>query len=98
LSSTYNTLSSILLSRLIPYVEEIIWGHPSGFRPNRSTTDHTRILCVRQILEKREYNEAVHQLFVDFKEACDSVRREVWYNILIEFGIPLKLVRLNKCV
>jgi hypothetical protein len=38
----------------------------------------------------------VRQLFVDFKKAYDSVRREVLYNILIEFGIPLKLVRLIK--
>jgi hypothetical protein len=38
----------------------------------------------------------VHQLFVDFKKAYDSVRREVLYIILIEFGIPLKLVRLIK--
>jgi hypothetical protein len=36
----------------------------------------------------------VHQLFIDFKKAYDSVRREVLYNILIEFGIPMKLVRL----
>jgi len=43
-----------------------------------------------------EYNEAVHQLFIDFKKAYDSVRREVLYNILIEFGIPKKLVRLIK--
>ena len=42
------------------------------------------------------YNEAVHQLFVDFKKACDSVRREVLYNILTEFGIPMKLLRLIK--
>jgi hypothetical protein len=27
-------------------------------------------------------------------KAYDSVRREVLYNILIEFGIPMKLVRL----
>jgi hypothetical protein len=38
----------------------------------------------------------VHQLFVDFKKAYNSVRREVLYNILIGFGIPLKLVRLIK--
>jgi hypothetical protein len=29
-------------------------------------------------------------------KAYDSVRREVLYNILIEFGIPMKLVRLIK--
>jgi hypothetical protein len=38
----------------------------------------------------------VHHLFIDFKKAYDSVRREVLYNILIEFGVPLKLVRLIK--
>ena len=49
------------------------------------------------VLENKwEYNKAVHQLFIDFKKACDSVRREVLYNILIEFDIPMKLVRLIK--
>jgi hypothetical protein len=38
----------------------------------------------------------VHQLFIDFKKAYDSIRKEVLYNILIEFGIPMKLVRLIK--
>jgi hypothetical protein len=36
----------------------------------------------------------VHQLFINFKKACDSVRGEVLYNILIEFGVPKRLVRL----
>jgi hypothetical protein len=35
-------------------------------------------------------------LFIDFKKAYDSVKREVLYNILLEFGIPKKLVRLIK--
>ena len=43
-----------------------------------------------------EYNEAVHQLFIEFKKAYDSVRSEVFYNILTEFGIPMKLARLIK--
>jgi len=46
--------------------------------------------------KKWEYSEAMRQLFVDFKTAYDSVRREVLYNILIECGIPLKLIRLIK--
>jgi hypothetical protein len=38
----------------------------------------------------------VHQLFIDFKKAYDSVKREVLYSILLQFGIPKKLVRLIK--
>jgi len=41
----------------------------------------------------------VYQLFIDFKKAYDSIRREVLYNILAEFVIPMQLVRLIKmCV
>jgi len=43
-----------------------------------------------------EYNKAVHQLCIDFKKAYDSVRREVLYNILNEFGVRKNLVRLVK--
>jgi sorting nexin-29 len=51
------------------------------------------IFCKLQTLEKKwEYNEVAYQLFIDFKKAYDSVRREVLYNILIEFGVPMKLV------
>jgi hypothetical protein len=61
--------------------------------------DVTEQLLIRflHILDtKWEYNETVHQLFVDFKKAYDSVRREVFYNILIEFSVPMKVVRLIK--
>ena len=68
------------------------------FECDRSTTDH--IFCICQILQKKwEYNEAVHQLFIEFKKAYDSFRREVLYNIFIEFGISMKQVRLiNICL
>jgi hypothetical protein len=88
-------LSNIFLSKLSPYIDEINRDHRCGFRHNRSTTDE--IFCIRQILEKKwEYNETVHQLFIDLKKAYDSARREALYNILIEFGVPMKLVRLTK--
>ena len=38
----------------------------------------------------------MHQLFTDLKKAYVSVRMEVLYNILNEFGIPMKLVWLIK--
>ena len=43
-----------------------------------------------------EYNEEVHQLVIEFKKVYDSGRTEVLYNILIQFGIPMKQVRLIK--
>jgi hypothetical protein len=56
-----------------------------------------QIFCIRQILEKKwECNYTVHKLFIDFKKAYDSVRRKILYIIIIEFGIPRKLVRLIK--
>ena len=40
----------------------------------------------------------MYRLFIDFKKAYDSVRREVLHNIVIKFGISMELVRLIKCV
>jgi hypothetical protein len=51
---------------------------------------------VKYLIKKREYNEAVHMLFIDFTKAYDSVRREVLYSILTEFGIHVKPVWLIK--
>jgi hypothetical protein len=37
--------------------------------------------------EKWEYIETVFQLYIGFKKAYDSVRREIQYNILTELGV-----------
>jgi hypothetical protein len=64
-------------------MNEVIGDHQCGFCHNRSTMD--QILYIWQILEiKWECNGMVHQLFIDFKKANDSVRREVFYNIPLE--------------
>jgi hypothetical protein len=89
LPASYRTLSNILLSRLIPYSDEITGDHQCGLRRNRSTTD--QIFHIRKILEKMlGYNGTVHQLF-ELKKARDSVT-EALYSILTEIGIPEKLV------
>jgi hypothetical protein len=84
LSTSYTILSNILLPRLSPYIDETIGDHQCRFRHNRSNFLHSPDTGEKM---------AVHELFVDFKKAYDSVRREV-LNILTEFGVPMKLVRL----
>jgi hypothetical protein len=51
LATSYKIVPNILLSRLSPYIDEIIGDHQCGFRYNRSTTD--QIFCIRQILGKK---------------------------------------------
>jgi hypothetical protein len=51
---------------------------------------------IRYWRKKWKYNETADQLFIDFIKDRNSVRREVLYNILIEFGVPMNLVRLTK--
>jgi hypothetical protein len=73
--------------RLNSYIDSIILDWQCGFRCSRSTTDQI-FFYIRQIQERKwEYNETVHQLFIDFKKAYNSVK-EVLCNILIDFGVP----------
>jgi hypothetical protein len=51
LSTSYKMLSNILLSRLSPYIDEIIGDHQCRFRCNKLITDQI-FFCIRQILEK----------------------------------------------
>ena len=95
LSTTYKILSNILLSRLTPYADGIIGNHQSGFRRNILILLIIRVCCIYDIHEKKwKYYEAVNRLFMGLKKTYDLVRKEVSYNILIEFGIYMKPVRL----
>jgi hypothetical protein len=78
-------LSNILLVSLTPYVDEIIEHHQCGFKyVDQLLIDH--ISCIPQLLEKKlDCKETVLQLFIDFKEAYCSFRKEVVHIILIEF-------------
>jgi hypothetical protein len=84
-------LSNILPSRLTPCVDEIIGDHQYGFRRNRSTTDQIFFHSSdtgEEMGVQWDSTSAIHRLQ---ETLCF---REVQYNILIEYGAPMKLVRL----
>jgi hypothetical protein len=93
LKVTYKVLSGIVYNRLTVYAEEILGEYQCRFRANRSTIDHT--FTLRQIQEKAyEYNIQLHNLFLDFKQAFDSVNRDRMLKDLMILIIPKKLVQL----
>jgi len=51
LPEEYKILSSILLSRLTSYAEEIMGDHQCGFPCSTSMTDH--IFCIHPVLERK---------------------------------------------
>jgi hypothetical protein len=89
---------SVLLFQFTKKAMKLTVGSIIGYHCCQRHTKFFRIsVCIHQILEKKwEYNETVHHIFIDFKKAYDSVRRELLYNILIGFRVPLKLIRLNR--
>jgi sorting nexin-29 len=78
-----------------PYVEEIFGEYQSGFRQGQSTID--QICSSRIIIQKvYEYNVDIHQPYVDYKQAYDSINKAQLIEIMKDFGVPDKLVRLVK--
>lgn len=95
MNTSYKVLSLTILSRLEKYATDIIGEYQSGFIREKSTTNH--IFTIRQIIEKyHEYNKELHMVFVDFKQAYDSINRDQLWIALANLGIPNKLIRMIK--
>ena len=91
----YKVLANIMCHRLQPHYLRIVGEYQAGFMPGRSTIDN--IFIVRQMCEKyREYNRIAWHVFVDYRQAYDSVHRPSLWSILRHFEVPQKLVRLVK--
>lgn len=91
----YKIFTDLLRQRITPYVEENIGQYQGGFRRGKSTID--QLFIVRQIMEKSwEYDTGIFQLFIDFKQAYDTINREALCSAMLEMGIPTKLVNLTR--
>ena len=69
----YKILTTVINNRLKKYTELIIGEeYQAGFRTGKSTID--QIFTVKNLLEKAwEHNVEIHQIFVDFQKAYDSI-------------------------
>lgn len=95
ISSVYKVLSGILKQRITPLAEKQLGNYQCGFRAGKSTTD--QIFNVRQTMEKMWETKAdVHQLFIDFKQAYDSIDRSFLWKAMRDLEIPPKYIRLAK--
>ena len=76
-----------------PYVEDTLDDDQCGFHRRQFITD--KIFSLRMILEKSyEYNADIHPLYIDHKQAYNSIDKDQFTKIVKEFRIPSKLVRL----
>jgi sorting nexin-29 len=95
INNTDKVFSSILNDRMKNAAEKIIGEYQCGFRQNKSTIDQLFIL--RRMIEKHnEHGLDLHMLFIDFKQAFDSINRGRLFAAMDRLGIPQKLIRLTR--
>ena len=89
--------NKLLLNRLVPAIDPLLRSNQNGFRRGRSTI--SQILSIRRIIEEmRKYNRDLVMLFVDFRKAFDSIDRDVMFEILPLYGIPLPIISAIKAL
>jgi len=85
-------LSIAILRRIEALAIDIVGKYKCCFTKGRSTSGH--IFKLKQIMEKYyEFDEDLHMIIIDFRQACDSIDREQLWIVLQNFGLPKKLVK-----
>ena len=93
LNVAYKIFAIILNQRLVDIVEPMLGEYQSGFRPNRTTIEN--IFMIRQIIEKcYEHNIDIHNIFIDYSHAFDSIQKGSIQTALYLSKIPPKLINL----
>lgn len=83
LLNTINKIISIIIhNRISTVLEPIIRKQQGAYRPNRSCIDNINTLRIINE-QSAEFNTPLYLLFVDFKQAFDSLDRNVMWEILL---------------
>lgn len=88
------TMNKVLLNRILPIVNPQLLPLQSGFRPGRSATEN--IMALRYVLDIcRTTKRSASIVFIDFRKAFDSIRRDIIADILALYSVP---ANVQKCI
>ena len=89
INHTRKILPIVLLNRLKQQLESHLSEGQAGFRKDRSTVH--QILTLRLVAEKsKRHGKKIHNGFIDFQQAFDTMKRKVIWAVLRSYGIEEK--------
>ncbi|CAF4122059.1 unnamed protein product, partial [Rotaria magnacalcarata] len=97
MSVAAKTYNRILLNRIRGPLDPFLRVNQAGFRSGRSCIDQIHV--IRRILEGAiEKQLPIFITFVDFMKAFDSINRQIMFDILRHYGVPLKIVKAIEAI
>ena len=102
LNHAYKVFTTILLMRILPYVEPKLSDLQAGFRQKRGCRDNILILVMSINHLLRNAEEDIRSLgvitYIDFTAAFDSILHSYLLTTLKDYGVPLKYCRLVEAI
>lgn len=95
LSVVSKVFTKIILNRLMGVIEPLIRKQQAGFRPEMSCTDLINTLRI-VIEQSEEWRSALYMVFIDFRVAFDSLKRDCIWIALRNLGTPEKIINIIK--
>ena len=90
ISSVAKLINKMILNRIQVKMEKHLRPNQNGFRPGRRTT--SQILALRRLIEGvKSRNRKAIILYIDFRKAFDSIRRNKMMEILRAYDVPPNL-------
>lgn len=95
LNTINKIMASIIHKRVTKVPEPTLRKEQAGFKSGRSCID--QINTLRIIVEQSvEWQSPLYLLFIDFRQAFDSLDRDVMWKILASYGMPTKYLNIIK--
>ena len=88
-------INKMILTRIQSKMDKHLRPNQNGFRPGRSTTAH--VLALRRLIEGvKSHNRKAIVLYIDFRKAFDSIKRNKMFRILKAYDVPPNLLSAIK--